>query len=73
MARFADGRLHAVPGWPQDNYFFGLTVHRDQLFAAVQTGTGHKLWRTDGETTVPVGIGPLPARLVDLASDGNQL
>ena len=50
-----------------------MAIHQNHLYAAVRTDTAHRLWRTDGETAAPAADGSLPARLVDLASDGARL
>lgn len=73
LARFADGRLNRVSGWPDGRDFFGLTIHRDSLYAIVRVEGGFALWRTDGRRTERVGNEPLPFAAADLASDGSRL
>lgn len=70
LARWDGKRFVTADGWPNDRYFNGLTVHKDQLYGLVGRGAARQIWRYDGQQAERVG----PAgRFVDLASDGRRL
>jgi len=72
LLEWTDGRLVAVPGWPEADRADGLTVHAGLLFAWADSGRTQTLLAFDGKRIVPVSTppsGPLRA----LASDGAYL
>ena len=73
LVGFTGDRLTTVPGWPKDRYFFALTRHRGQLYALVKGEDGHRLWRTDGQTSERVGERNLEFSPIDLTGDGQRL